>query len=67
MDAVLAKVYHQRMSAVFLEVEEANKPAFSLYSKLGFSSVAERPDYYRLPDGGHGKAIVMRRDLEQPR
>ena len=67
MDAVLAETYRQRLTSVFLEVDEANVAASSLYTKLGFRAVAERPDYYRLPDGSRGKAIIMRRDLDQPR
>ena len=67
MDAVLAEAYRQRLSSVFLEVDEANTAASLLYTKLGFHAVAERPDYYRLPDGSRGKAIIMRRDLDQPR
>ena len=65
MDAVLAQAYRQRLTSVFLEVDEANMAAVSLYAKLGFHAVAERPDYYRLPNGSRGKAIIMRRDLEQ--
>ncbi|MEO0542298.1 MAG: ribosomal protein S18-alanine N-acetyltransferase [Pseudomonadota bacterium] len=67
MDAALAEAYRQRLSSVFLEVEENNRPAASLYTKLGFHMVAERPGYYRQPDGSRSKAIVMRRDLDQPK
>ncbi|MEO1747755.1 MAG: ribosomal protein S18-alanine N-acetyltransferase [Pseudomonadota bacterium] len=66
MDAVLAEAYGQRLTSVFLEVDETNRPASLLYSKLGFQPVAERPDYYQMPDGRRTKAIVMRRDLVQP-
>lgn len=65
MDASLAKAYQARLLSVFLEVDERNKCALGLYGKLGFRPVAERPDYYRAPDGRRTKAIVMRRDLER--
>jgi len=66
MDAALAEAYGQRLTSVFLEVDETNRAASSLYAKLGFHAVAERPDYYQLPDGRRSKAVIMRRDLVQP-
>lgn len=65
MDAALADAYQKRLESVYLEVDEFNQAARALYTKLGFKSVAERPDYYRLDDGRRAKAVVMRRDLEQ--
>ena len=48
---------------VFLEVDEHNKPAISLYMRAGFREVARRPNYYPHPDGKTAAALVLRRDL----
>jgi ribosomal-protein-alanine N-acetyltransferase len=49
--------------AVFLEVDERNRAAISLYRRAGFREVARRANYYPLPDGGNAAALVLRRDL----
>jgi ribosomal-protein-alanine N-acetyltransferase len=49
--------------AVFLEVDEHNKPAIRLYESAGFREVARRPNYYPLADGRTAAALVLRRDL----
>ena len=47
---------------VFLEVSEANEPAFELYKSAGFSTVGRRAAYYRHgPDAAD--ALVMRKAL----
>ena len=47
------------ISKVFLEVEDGNDPAISLYKKHGFAQYGYRRDYY-----GQGKdAILMSKDL----
>jgi ribosomal protein S18 acetylase RimI-like enzyme len=38
MDAVLAKAHRDRIEAVFLEVDETNKPAIALYRRSSASS-----------------------------
>ena len=49
-------------SAVFLEVDEDNKPARRLYQRAGFREVGRRPGYYQ--HGNHAAtALVLRRDL----
>ncbi|GAB4360430.1 MAG: ribosomal protein S18-alanine N-acetyltransferase [Oricola sp.] len=63
MDAVLAKAHRDRVEAVFLEVDETNKPAITLYRRLGFFQVGGRPEYYRDAAGRATAALVMRRDL----
>lgn len=46
----------QQKNSIFLEVEEANTPAISLYKKLGFTIFSNRKDYY-----GAGKnALLMK-------
>lgn len=49
--------------AMFLEVADDNGPALSLYRRLGFAKVGERPGYYRRRDGSRALAVVMRKDL----
>jgi len=49
--------------AVFLEVDENNRPAIRLYDRAGFREVGKRPNYYAAPDGKPATALVLRRDL----
>jgi ribosomal-protein-alanine N-acetyltransferase len=49
--------------AVFLEVDENNRPARRLYDRAGFHEVGKRPNYYTAPDGKPATALVLRRDL----
>jgi len=48
---------------LFLEVDEANRPALALYRRAGFREVGRRPGYYAGADGHAVAALVMRRDL----
>ena len=64
MDAALRELYSQRAEALFLEVDETNRAALSLYRRLGFREVGRRPAYYQGTDGKPATgALVMRRDL----
>ncbi|WP_157019271.1 GNAT family N-acetyltransferase [Mesorhizobium xinjiangense] len=63
MDAVLRELHGQRAESLFLEVDETNLPACSLYRRLGFQEVGKRPGYYELAERGRSNALVMRRDL----
>lgn len=63
MDAALERAHRDRVSSIFLEVDETNLPAVALYTKLGFVSVGNRAGYYSKAEGDRGKALVMRRDL----
>lgn len=49
--------------SIFLEVEENNLPARTLYERTGFSVVGRRERYYREADGEQLNALLMRRDL----
>jgi len=49
--------------AVFLEVDEQNRPAIRLYARAGFREVGRRPNYYPSAGGGSSGALVLRRDL----
>lgn len=49
--------------AVFLEVEENNRPARRLYERAGFAVVGRRERYYREANGQQLNALLMRRDL----
>lgn len=43
-----------------LEVRASNTPAITLYDKLGFTQVGQRPNYYRNPKED---ALIMRKTL----
>ena len=49
--------------AVFLEVDEYNKPAIKLYERAGFREISRRPHYYPQASGKAAAALVLRRDL----
>jgi ribosomal-protein-alanine N-acetyltransferase len=49
--------------AVFLEVDEHNKPAIRLYDRAGFNEISRRPNYYSGAGTKPAAALVLRRDL----
>lgn len=49
--------------AVFLEVDEHNKPAIRLYHRAGFREISRRANYYPASGGKSVAALVLRRDL----
>ena len=59
-----------RLSEIFLEVDDANKPALGLYQSLGFKKVGERKGYYNEHSNDSdtnkpgGNALIMRLDLK---
>lgn len=61
MDETIRRLYFMRVASLFLEVDEGNDPALSLYRRLGFREVGRRANYYA---GGTANALVMRADLK---
>ena len=47
---------------IFLEMRRGN-PAIHLYRKAGFEPIGERPNYYRLANGGRVDAITFARSI----
>ncbi len=60
----LARLAGRRVMALFLEVEDENKAARTLYARSGFEQVGERQAYYARPDGTRGHALVLRRPID---
>ena len=50
--------------SMFLDVEEGNAPAITLYEKHGFTLIRRRKNYYRQKDGTCTDALVMSRKLK---
>lgn len=42
-----------------LEVRESNQPAINLYQKLGFQCIAERKNYYFMPNNHRENALIF--------
>lgn len=63
VEAMLRRLYGERVGEVFLEVGAGNAAALALYRRLGFRQVGERAAYYRGPDGTAVNALVLRLDL----
>ncbi|WP_181700779.1 GNAT family N-acetyltransferase [Chthonobacter albigriseus] len=63
MDEAIRRLYHDRVKALFLEVDEGNVPALTLYGRLGFLQVGRRGQYYAAPGAKASAALVMRADL----
>ncbi|MEM8652071.1 MAG: GNAT family N-acetyltransferase [Pseudomonadota bacterium] len=66
MDAVVRKLQFDRTESLFLDVDETNFAATSLYRKMGFKQVSERKGYYASGSDGeakHSTALVMRLEL----
>ncbi|MCQ8782174.1 ribosomal protein S18-alanine N-acetyltransferase [Aurantimonas sp. CSK15Z-1] len=65
MDHVLQHLHAIRCPELFLEVDEENAAALSLYRRLRFQEVGRRPAYYTAPDGRKTAALVLKRELRQ--
>lgn len=60
---VMRKLYADRVTKLFLEVDASNLPALSLYQKLGFEAVGERKGYYTSGKDKAATALIMQKDL----
>jgi len=65
LDATLRHIHHQSVKKLFLEVEEQNHAALSLYRRFGFEETGRRPGYYQTQTG-RCDALTMRRLLAPP-
>jgi len=63
LDLHLRRLAGLGVGAVFLEVEDGNKPALRLYDRAGFRQVGRRPGYYQQRSAAPAAALVLRRDL----
>ena len=63
LEYALRRLYHDRIAALFLEVDAENAAALALYHRLGFREVGKRTGYYVTGEGERRTALVMRRDL----
>ena len=55
---------HRGMKYATLEVRASNEAAIALYTKLGFTSVGKRPNYYA--DNGEDALVMWRSGLQLP-
>ena len=56
LNELLQKLLTLKIAQVYLEVSEKNRPALSLYRKIGFTATGHRPGYY---DNGSTGAITF--------
>ena len=63
LDANLLALAKRGVRHVFLEVEESNGAAITLYRKFGFAEVGRRQNYYRAAGGGRAHALILRHDM----
>jgi len=63
LDHVLQRLHADRVSSLFLEVDEENVAALRLYKRLRFEEVGRRPAYYSDAGGRKTSALVLKRAL----
>ena len=63
MDDVLQRLHADRVSSLFLEVDEENVAALKLYKRLRFEEVGRRPAYYTDAAGRKTSALILKRVL----
>ncbi len=59
---ILDKVTKEGASEIFLEVRPSNRPARSLYEKLGFQILGKKKNYYQTPVED---ALIMGKNLKR--
>lgn len=63
MEEALRSLYRELVPEIFLEVDENNASAVSLYRSLGFVEVGRRKGYYGEEHGPGGTALILRLQL----
>lgn len=63
LEVHLSTMAMERVRHLFLEVDEANVPAKTLYARFGFVEKGRREGYYRTEDGSRATALIMRKDV----
>ena len=66
MEGAIRQLEADRIPILFLEVDENNLAAISLYNSLHFKKIGERKGYYAGDEGkqeSHSTALVMQREL----
>ena len=63
VEDTLRQLAYDGVTSLFLEVDQNNTPAVSLYQRLGFAQVGQREGYYRDATGNRHTAVVMERKL----
>lgn len=63
VEEALRRLYRERITACYLEVDRGNIPAVRLYRALGFEEVGLRKGYYQAAADAEGSALVMRLQL----
>lgn len=63
LGAVVEDLAMSPVTRLFLEVDETNAAALTVYARYGFEATGTRRDYYQTPDGTSATALVMRLDL----
>lgn len=58
MESAILQSSLKNSTKLFLEVNEHNTPAISLYKKMGFDTISKRANYY-----GNDAAIIMQKEL----
>ncbi|WP_336294494.1 ribosomal protein S18-alanine N-acetyltransferase [Bartonella sp. CB169] len=64
IDNTLRHLHHERAIKLFLEVEETNLSALSLYRRFEFQKISKRLAYYQSPNN-RGDAIIMQKTFKQ--
>ena len=62
LDQLFAAARQRGVSRIFLEMRRGN-PALHLYRQIGFEPIGERPNYYRMANGGRVDAITFARSI----
>ena len=59
IDQLISQLKEKDVICLTLEVRASNAPAISLYNKMGFSQVGQRPGYYHNPKED---ALILRKE-----